>query len=206
MKTFKILFLSILFLLFQNCEKKESDTKINRENKKETLTRSSKEKKHETNKKLVVKVEAKIKDKKFIFGEVDTSYSSGVVLFKNSFRFKYVDTDGKLVLVSFYDSDVYQAPNSFSLQLASLPQNEQTNVKVKSSKLVLKFPNKDKSMWSYNTELYEGEVQLEEFTKDKIVINFKGKGFPYGDKNSSEEFLPISGKIIIENYDVMDAR
>jgi hypothetical protein len=206
MNTIKILFLTTLFVLLQSCGNKESDTTLNKDPKKEISTKFSKKKKHETNKKVVVKVEAKIKDKKFIFGEVDTTYNSVVVLFKNSFQIRYVDTNDKLVLVHFYASNVYKAPNSFSQQIASLPQMERTNIKVKSSKLVLKFPNKDKSMWSYNTELYEGEVQLKEFTEDKIIINFKGKGYPYGDNNAKGKLLRIDGKIIIENYYVYDAR
>jgi len=157
-------------------------------------------------KNTTVIVKATIDDKKFIFGEIDTKYNSVVVLFKNSIQIRYVDTNDKLVMVHFYDSNVYKVPNSFSQQIASLSQMEQANVKVKSSKLILKYPNKDKSMWSYNTELYEGEVQLKEFTEDKIIINFKGKGYPYGDNNAKGKLLPIDGKIIIENFNAFDAR
>ena len=196
----------ILFIPLQSCRNKESNTVNNKESRNEVSEKSSKKTTNETNENTIVSVEATISDKKFSFGKVDTRYSGVVVLFKSSFQIKYVDTNDKLVLVHFYDSDVYKTPNTFTLQIPSLPQAEQANVKVKASKLALKFPNKDKSMWLYNTQLYEGVVHLTEFTKDKISISFKGKGYPYGDSNSKGELLPVAGKITIENYGVYDAR
>jgi len=203
-----VLFVSILFL--QGCGNDKSDTKIKSKTAKEVSTPSTqvikKKKKDKPKKNTTVKVEATINGKKFDFDKVDPKHNSVVVLFNESFQLKYIDMKNQLILIHLYDSKLYQStPITFSTQIASLPPKEQVIVEVKSSKLLINALASDPTILN-REEFYKGSVVLEEFTEEKIVINFKGEGFPGGSNSGKDKLFPMEGTIVIENYNVHDAR
>jgi len=210
MKSLKILLgaLIISILLLPGCGNDKSETIKETKTVKEVSKISSKKKKKndKPKKNTTVKVEMTINGDKINFDKADPKYNSVVVLFNESFQLKYIDMKNQLILIHLYDSKLYQStPITFSTQIASLPSKEQVIVEVKSSKLLINVSTSDPTILN-RAEFYKGNVVLEEFTEEKIVINFKGEGFPGGSNKGKDKLFPMEGTIVIENYNVHDAR
>lgn len=207
MKSIKFLlsavFVSILSL--SGCGNDKSDTKTSTNNEIETSILKTQVVK-KTKKNTIVTIDATIEGNEIVFNQVNSKYNNLVVLFNDFIQLKYTDINGMIVLVHLYDSEIYnKTPNSFEKQVATLSRLEQANVKAKSSKLSFTIPG-TKPGSLHIKELYNGEVILKEFTEDKISINFKGKGFSVGVNNAKSNLFPMQGTIIIENYNIHDAR
>jgi hypothetical protein len=54
--------------------------------------------------------------------------------------------------------------------------------------------------------MYDGELAVEEFFDNKIIITFNGRGFLLGINNKEANLFPMQGKIITENFSVNDFR
>jgi len=210
MKSLKILLgaLIISILLLPGCGNDKSETIKETKTVKEVSKISSKKKKKKDKPQMntTVKVEASINGKKIDFDKVDPKHNSVVVLFNESFQLKYVDMKNQVVLVHLYDVNLYKStPIIFTQQIAALPPKGQVLVKVKSSKLSFSITNNEGQILSM-PELYQGDVILKEFTEDKILISFKGKGFSIGGSTAKSKLFPMEGTIVIENYNIYDAR
>lgn len=193
-------------MFLSGCGNDKSETNTVKEVSTPSNLDKKKEKKNKTKKNTTVIVEATVDAKKIVFGNVDPKYNNLVVLFNESFELRYIDMKNQLILIHLYDSKLYQStPITFSTQIASLPPKEQVMVKVKSSKLLINMSTSDPAIQN-RAEFYKGNVVLEKFTEDKIVINFKGKGFPGGSIKAKDKLFPMEGKIIIESYNIHDAR
>ena len=59
---------------------------------------------------------------------------------------------------------------------------------------------------SKKTPFYKGDVILKEYTDKKIIINFKGEGFPVGSNIKKDKLFPMEGSIVIEDYNIYDGR
>lgn len=203
----KTLMLFAFIIILQGCGNDKSDKKVNTNSVKEASNTPSKKKRDDTKKNTTVKVDATIKGVKFNMDQIiDPKLNYFVVLLNEGIQFKYTDTNNQVVLVHLYDPSIYEStPNSFTQQIATLPREEQVNVKVKGSKLSISTA--DKELRSLNfTELLEGNVILQEFTDDKISIGFKGKGFSVGSNNAKSKLFPMEGTIVVEDYNVADGR
>jgi len=167
---------------------------------------SKKKKKDKTKKNTTIQVDALIKEGKVNLDKIDPKFNSVVVLFNDFIQLKYTDIKKQTVLVHLYDTDIYKStPITFTQQIATLPPKEQALIKVKGSKLSISITNSERRSL-HISELYQGEVILKEFTEDKISISFKGKGFSVGVNNAKSNLFPMEGHIIIERYNIHDAR
>ncbi len=202
----KILILFALVVILPGCGNDKSDAKVKTNSVKQESNNPSKKKKDETKKNTTVKVDVTVNQEKIIIDQIDPKHSSLVVLLNEGIQFKYTDFNDQVVLVHLYDPSIYKStPNSFKQQMAALPPKEQALVKVKGSKLSISTSNKE--LRSLNiSELFEGDVILQEFTDNKISISFKGKGFSVGLNNSKNNLFPMEGNIVVENYNIHDGR
>ncbi len=202
----KILILFALIVILSGCGIDKSDAKVKTNSVKEKSNIPSKKKKDETKKNTTVKVDVTINQEKIIIDQIDPKHSSLVVLLNEGIQFKYTDFNNQVVLVHLYDPNIYKSTsNSFRQQIAALPPKEQALVKVKGSKLSISTSNKE--LRSLNiSELFEGDVILQEFTENKISLSFKGKGFSVGVNNSKSNLFPMEGNIVVENYNIHDGR
>jgi len=208
----KILILFAMIAILPGCGNDKSDTKTSTNNKIETsisktqVVKKKKKNKDKTKKNTIVTIDATIEGNEIVFDKVNPKYNNLVVLFNDFIQLKYTDMNGMIVLVHLYDSEIYnKTPNNFEKQVATLSRKEQANVKVKSSKLSFTIPG-TKPGSLHIKELYNGEVILKEFTEEGIVIIFEGQGFPVGVNQGKSKLFPMQGKIVIENYNIYDAR
>ena len=203
----KILILFAFIVILPGCSNDKSDTKVKTNSVEEVSKTPSKKKKDQTKKNTIVKVDATINGEKIIIDQIiDPKQNNVVVLLNEGIQFKYADSNNQVVLVHLYDPSIYKStPNSFTQQIATLPREEQVIVKVKSSKLSISTSNTE--LRSLNiSELFEGDVILQEFTEDKVSIRFKGKGFSVGSNNAKNKLFPMEGTIVVENYNIADGR
>lgn len=202
----KILILFALIVILPGCGNDKSDAKVKTNSLKEELNFSSKKKKDETKKNTTVKVHVTVNQEKIIIDQIDPKHYNLVVFMNEGIQFKFTDFNNQVVLVHLYDPDIYKStPNSFKQQIAALPPKEQALVKVKGSKLSISTSNKE--LRSLNiSELFEGDVILQEFTENRISLSFKGKGFSVGINNAKSNLFPMEGNIVIENYNIHDGR
>ena len=210
MKMIKIkkLILITLVAFLQSCGNDKSNTKINTNIVKEISTPSNWDikKKDKIKKNTLVTIDATIEGKEIVFDQVNPKYSNLVVLFNDFIQLKYTDMNGIIILVHLYDSEIYNKnPNKFEKQVATLSRSEQANVKVKSSKLSFTIPDTKPGAINIK-ELFNGEVILKEFTEERILILFEGQGFPVGVNQGKSKLFPMTGKIVIENYNTYDSR
>jgi len=202
----KILILFAMIVILPGCGNDKSNTKIKTNIVKEVSTQNTKDVKTKTKKNTIVTIDATIEGDEIVFDKVNPKHSNLIVLFNDFIQLKYTDMNGMIVLVHLYDSEIYnKIPNSFEKQVATLSRSEQANVKVKSSKLSFTIPG-TKPGSLHIKELYNGEVILKEFTEERIVILFEGKGFPVGVNNGKGKLFSMQGKIVIENYNTYDSR
>jgi len=202
----KSLILLTLFAVLISCGDDKSNTKEKTNIIKETSKASSK-KQEKINKTTLVNVEGTIDGKKVLFDKNDPNHKSVVVLFNGAIQLKFTDTKSQTVIVHLYDTKIHESsPITFTTQVASLPRKEQVSVKVKGSKLSISNTSNDERKIVSISELIEGDVILKEFSDNKILINFKGRGFIVGANNAKDNLFPMEGEIIIENYNINDGR
>jgi len=204
----KSLILLTLIAALVNCGNDKSDTKLKTNIVKEASKTSSKKKKKDdkTKKKTIVKVEAMIDGKNVIFNDIDPKNNSVVVLLDDGIQLKYTDINNQVVMVHLFDSGIYKTtPITFSQQVSALTPEEQMTSKIKRSLVEFVIPSKPQRIGD-RAMFYKGNVVLEEFTDEKIVVNFKGEGFPTGSNNAKDKLFPMEGTIVVENYNIYDGR
>lgn len=208
-KTFNLLII-LLSILFISCN--ENKTEIKKSNENEiSKTTVKKEKKEKKGKKLAkVTVDAIIKGENFTLNAIDFKKSGEVVYLNDGLQFKFVDVNDQLVLVNIFSPEIHKTtPITFSQQISALSVKEQASTRMKRSRLEIVIPT-ERKLESDSKIFYDGNVVLEEFTDDKIVVSFKGKGFTRNLNPSSSSFedklFPMEGKIIVENFKTYDGR
>ncbi|MEN8125370.1 MAG: hypothetical protein ABFR32_09580 [Bacteroidota bacterium] len=202
----KILILFTFIVILPGCKSDKSDTKVKTNSVKEISKTSSKKKKDKTKKNTTIKVDATINGKKIIIDKINPKYNSVVVLLDDGIQFKYTDINNRVAMVHVFDSGIYKTtPITFSQQVSALTPEEQMTSKIKRSLVEIIIPSKPQ-MIGDRAMFYKGNVVLEEFTDEKIVVNFKGEGFPTGSNNAKNKLFPMEGIIVVENYNIYDGR
>ncbi|MEE1963604.1 hypothetical protein V1387_12990 [Allomuricauda taeanensis] len=137
------------------------------------------------------------------WGTLDTKLSTNVVLLDNGLQFRLNDTDNRSVLVNLYAPDFFdQIPMRITQQTSALAPEEVYKVKTQ-SRLEVVVPS-ERPVQGDAKILYEGHVTLEEYSPLALTVTFQGKGLPLG--ASKTQLFPMEGKIVLENFEIYDAR
>lgn len=206
MKTtyFKNMILIVLFAILISCKNDKAETNITKEA--TEVSSVKKNKGDKTKKNTIIKVDATINNKKINIDAIDPKYNSVVVLLNDAIQFKYTDFNNQVVLVNIFDEKIHHTiPNTFSQQVSALPFKEQMTSKEKRSRLEIVIPSKPVKQGDAIV-FYQGDVILKEYTDKKIIINFKGEGFPVGSNIKKDKLFPMEGSIVIEDYNIYDGR
>jgi len=202
----KMLILFAFIIILPGCRNENSDPKNKTNIVIEDSKSSLRKKKDEIKKATTIKVDASINGKKIIIDKIDPKYNSVVVLLNDGLQLKYTDMNNRVTMVHVFDSAIYKGtPITFSQQVSALTPEEQMTSKKKRSLVEIVIPSKPQRIGD-RAMFYKGDVVLEEFTDEKIVVKFKGEGFPTGSNNAKNKLFPMEGTIVVENYNIYDGR
>jgi hypothetical protein len=166
---------------------------------------SKKEKKENTRKTAIVQIDAVVNGENFSLTTYNPEKSTDVVYQNNAVQFRITDFDGQSVMVNLQSPEMFnKKPFTIRQQTAALPIKEVHGTK-EQSKLSFDFKS-DNPANPIIYEMYDGELAVEEFSDNKIIITFNGRGFLLGINNKEANLFPMQGKIITENFSVNDFR
>lgn len=137
------------------------------------------------------------------WGALDTKLSTNVTLLDNGIQFRLNDIDNRSVLVNLYAPDFFKnIPIKITQQTSALAPEDVYSVKTQ-SRLEVVVPS-ERPVQDDAKILYEGHVTLEEYSPSSLTVTFQGKGLPLG--ASKTQLFPMDGKIVLENFEIYDAR
>lgn len=137
------------------------------------------------------------------FTDFDPNMTTDVTFLDNGIQFVITSMKKEAVLVNMYAPEFFKKiPITISQQSYAIPVGESFEVKTQ-SRLEVTIPNNP--VHKRDTKvLYEGTVTLSELSENRLVLTFSGTGLPIAD--SKTDFFPLSGKIVLENFNVYDFR
>jgi hypothetical protein len=207
MKTFNtpILVTIVFIVFFISCNQENKETnKIVEKDVSKTLVKKEKKKKSIT-KKMKVSVDAQIDNKNFVFGEISPDSNKDVVFTEDGLLFVFMDTKNKSFLVNLYSSEIFNTTPITFTQEGNISIKEQLTSTKKRSRISFIIPGNPQKQGDKKL-FYQGSIILEKFTDEKIVVSFKGEGYPYGKNPEKDKLFVMEGKIIVEDYNITDTR
>jgi hypothetical protein len=156
--------------------------------------------------KTLVSVDVMIDGKKFALNDKTPKYNSDVVFTREGMDINY-DLDELVVLAGLYAPEVFiSTPVTFTQQLSALSPEEQLTSTKRRSRIRIRIPGSPERQGDAKL-FYKGNVILEKFTDNEIVVNFDGQGFANGkNPKNGKNLFPMSGSIVVKNFNVYDSR
>ena len=201
---FRSLFLVVFLMLATLSCKNESKNGANTEDADNEMPYPSKKIKESDERKVPTgTVNVQFDGESASFTAFDPNMTTDVTYLNNGIQFRIISVTNQSVLVNMYAPDfLKKIPITISQQSYAL--EGQAGYKVETqSRLEVTIPNNPVQKRDAKV-LYEGTVTLNELSENRLVVTFSGTGLPIAD--SKTDFFPLSGKIVLENFNVYDFR
>lgn len=199
----RLLIVTFLSVSLNSCKNESKSASNNQNADKEVLYSSKKSKASDERKVPTGTVDVQFEGESASFADFDPNMTTDITFLDNGIQFIITSLKNQAVLVNMYSPEFFKKiPITISQQSYAISPGDGSEVKTQ-SRLEVTIPNNPVQKRDTKV-LYEGTVTLSELSENRLVLTFSGTGLPIAD--SKTDFFPLSGKIVLENFNVYDMR